>query len=294
MAILLTAFVVIALWRSSAENSAAKSTSAVTKISGRSLPIHNKLKGMARKAASAEWFMHQRTYPVGYIPKDAEIKAVDDMRQRMIPELQAKGIRLVKSAAGQLNWESLGPGNIGGRLRGLVTHPNNPNIVYVGSVAGGVWKSTNGGATWAPTMNDLITLNISALTMKPSDPNTLYAGTGEAYFTGDCLPGRGILKTTDGGQNWKRLHVAQGLNSPFITEIAVSPADPNVVYASGRKAVPNNISIPAETVPDPGVSAIFKSTDSGETWQDVTTGKGIEHDPQTAFDDFATDVVVSP
>ncbi|MGH7597575.1 MAG: WD40/YVTN/BNR-like repeat-containing protein, partial [bacterium] len=249
---------------------------------------------MARKAASAEWFMHQRAYPVGYIPHDAEIKAVDDMRQRMIPELQAKGIRLAKSAAGQLNWEPLGPGNIGGRLRGLVIHPNNPNIVYVGSVAGGVWKSTNGGATWTPAMNDLITLNISALTMKPGDPNTLYAGTGEAYFTGDCLPGRGILKTTDGGQTWKRLHVAQGLNSPFITEIAVSPADPNVVYASGRKAVPNNVAIPAETVPDPGVSAIFKSTDSGETWQDVTTGKGIEHNSQTVFDDFATDVLVSP
>lgn len=294
-AILLATLLVGRLWRNTAENSAATSGARVSSpITARSLPIHNKLKGMARKAASAEWFMHQRTYPLGYLPPDAEIKAVEDMRQRMIPELRAQGLALAKSAAAQLNWEPLGPGNIGGRLRGIVVHPTNPNIVYVGSVGGGVWKSTNGGATWASTMNDLITLNISALAMKPGDPNTLYAGTGEGYFTGDCLPGRGILKTTDGGQTWKRLHVAQGLNSPFITEIVVSPADPNVVYASGRKAVPNNVSLPAETVPDPGVSAIFKSTNSGETWQDITAGKGIEHDTQTQFDEFATDVVVSP
>ncbi len=292
--ILLMALVTLPLWRSTAENPAASHENAVAGITSQDLPIRNKLSPMARKAASAEWFMRQRTYPSGFIPQDAELKALDDMRQRMIPELRAKGIRLEKSAAGQLNWEFGGPGNIGGRLRGLVVHPTNPNIIYVGSVAGGVWKSTNGGATWASTMNDLITLNISALAMKPGDPNTLYAGTGEGYFTGDCLPGRGLLKTTDGGQTWKRIHVAQGLNSPFITEIAVSPANPNVVYASGRKAVPNNVTLPAETVPDPGVSAIFKSTNSGETWQDVTTGKGIEHNPQTQFDEFGTEVVVSP
>ena len=292
--VLLLTFTVASLsWRSG-ENAVTKNPNALRHNNKRSLPIHNKLTGMARKAASAEWFMQQRTYPVGYIPVDAEIKAVEDLRQRMIPELRAKGLSLAKSAAGQLSWEPLGPGNIGGRLRGLVTHPSNPNIIYVGSVGGGVWKSTNGGANWTATMSDLITLNISALAMKPGDPNTLYAGTGEAYFTGDCQPGRGILKTTDGGATWKRLHVAQGINSPFITEIAVSPADPNVVYAAGRKAVPSNFNLSAETVPDPGISAIYKSTNSGETWQDMTTGKGIEHNTQTAFDEFATEVIVNP
>ncbi|MGH7451721.1 MAG: hypothetical protein ACRENG_10275, partial [bacterium] len=251
---------------------------------------------MARggKAEGAAWFMSQRMYGLGYIPKDAEIRALEDMRHRMIPELATKGIRLQKPATGQLNWEYLGPGNIGGRLRGLMVHPNNPDILYVGSVSGGVWKSTDGGASWFPTMNDLITLNISALVMKPGDPNTLYAGTGEGFFFIDNLPGRGILKTTDGGNTWKRVHVDQGLNSPFITAIAVSPANPNLVYAAGRKAAPLNSPLPSETVPDPGANAIFKSTDSGETWQDLTAGKGIEHDPQDERDNFAADVVVSP
>jgi photosystem II stability/assembly factor-like uncharacterized protein len=254
------------------------------------LSFKSKLSGVQRKAAGAAWYMSQRMYGLGYIPPDAELRAVEHVRTRMMPELAAS---LQKSAAAQLKWEYHGPGNIGGRLRGLVVHPNNPNILYAGSVAGGVWKSTNAGASWVPTMNDLITLNISALAMKPGDPNTLYAGTGEGLMYFDNLPGRGILKTSDGGSTWRRMHIAQGLNSPFITALAVSPANPNVVYASGRKALPF-VGWPAETVPDAGINAIFKSTDSGETWQDVTTGKGIEHNPAFVSDNIPTDVLLSP
>jgi photosystem II stability/assembly factor-like uncharacterized protein len=275
-----------------------KQVSAPTREAGTSrlqLSANCKLKGAARKAAGAEWFISQRSYGLGYIPQDAEVRAVEYVRRRMIPELQAQR-SLQKSAAASMQWQFHGPGNIGGRVRGLVVHPDNPNILYTGSVAGGVWKSTDGGASWFPTMDDLITLNISALEMKPGDPNTLYAGTGEGFLYLDNLPGRGILKTTNGGNTWQRVHVAQGLNSPFITAIAVSPADPNVVYASGREAIPQIAAPdkPSETVPNPGVSAIFKSTDSGETWKDITTGKGIDHDRRILTDDLPADVVVSP
>ncbi len=254
------------------------------------LSFKSKLSGVERKAAGAAWYMSQRTYGLGYIPPDAEIRAVEHVRTRMMPELAAS---LQKSAAAQLNWQYHGPGNIGGRLRGLIVHPTNPNILYAGSVSGGVWKSTNAGASWFPTMNDFITLNISALAMRPGDPNTLYAGTGEGLMYFDNLPGRGILKTSDGGNTWKRAHIAQGLNSSFITALAVTPANPNVVYAAGRKEY-LSVPWPAETVPDPGINAIFKSIDSGETWQDVTTGKGIDHDPAKSFDNIPTDVVISP
>jgi len=260
-------------------------------------PMPRKLSGVERKAASAERYIAQRMYGLGYIPQDAEIHAVDHVRTRMIPAMQAQQ-SLQKSSAASLVWKNHGPGNIGGRLRGVVVHPDNPNIIYVGSVSGGVWKSTDRGVSWFPTMNDLITLNISALVMKPGDPNTLYAGTGEGFFFTDNLPGRGILKTMDGGNTWKRVHIAQGLNSPFITAIAVSPAEPNVVYAAGRQAAPQRANIypplPVETIPDRGVSAIFKSVDGGETWQDVTKGKGIDHNASIINDDFPADVVVSP
>ncbi len=279
-----------------ATHNGANETNPAYKLNAENAPtplIHGKLKGVERKAASAKWFAEQRTYPFGFIPQDAEIRALEEVRTRMIPELQSKGVALAKSAASQLNWQFVGPGNIGGRLRGLLVHPNNPNLLYVGSASGGVWKSTDGGTSWSPTMNDLITLNISALVMKPDDPNTIYAGTGEGFLS-DGLPGRGLLKTTDGGQNWTRISAANGLNSSFITELAVSPANPNVIYAASREAVPQYLSLPTETTPDPGVSAIFRSTDAGQTWQNVTSGKGIDPVPNFPFDNMATDVVVSP
>jgi hypothetical protein len=288
-ATVLCALAMAGVWWNLPRNSAHRQDDSANASPASQFSIQNKLRGVARKAASAEWFMSQRTQGLGYISPDAEIRTVEDVRTRMIPDLQRRGMSLVKSTAAQLSWEFHGPGNLGGRLRGLLIHPNNPNLIYAGSVSGGVWKTMNGGATWSPLMNDLITLNISALAMKPGDPNTIYAGTGEGYFTGDELPGRGLLKTTDDGQTWRRIHVAQGLNSPFIMKLAVSPVNPNVVYASGRKAVPH-YDLSSETVPDPGVNAIFKSNDSGETWQEVTTGKGIEHNPQSELDDWAVDV----
>jgi photosystem II stability/assembly factor-like uncharacterized protein len=264
------------------------------KIQRSALPIHGKLRGMQRKVNSIEWFVSQRAYPDG-IPLDAESKAVEYVQKRMIPELRQR--QLAKNSASTLlgqtiAWTSRGPGNIGGRTRGLAVDPSNGNVIYAGSVSGGVWKTTNGGASWTPLMDSEINLNVSALVMKPGNPNTLYAGTGEGFLNADALPGRGVFKTTDGGQTWTRLHVANGLNTSFITELAISPANPSVVYASGRRTYPNN-NISAETTPDAGVNAVFKSTNEGQSWTDITTGK-VDHDPSASFDNIPTDIAVSP
>lgn len=263
---------------------------------GERVPIRRKLPAMQRKIESNKWFVRQRTYPFGAIPMDAEIKALQDMRSRMIPDLRqmylAKGAKLPWRGQ-SLTWTFRGPGNVGGRLRGLVVDPNNINVMYAGSVSGGVWKTTNGGASWYPTMDNEITLNVTALAMKPDDPNTLYAGTGEGFFNADALPGRGVLKSTDGGQTWTRYHVANGLNTSFITELAISPANPSVIYASGRRSY-SAINASAESTPDIGINAIFKSTSEGQSWADITTGKGIDHDPSRTFDNIPTDIEVSP
>jgi len=259
------------------------------------LSIHGKLRGMQRKVQSIEWFAAQRTYPHGTIPFDAEIKAVEYVQQRMIPELQQ--MQLAKGASSNMlgqsiTWTPRGPGNLGGRIRGLVADPTNAAVIYAGSVSGGVWKTTNGGATWTPLMDAQVNMNVSAVVMKPGDPNTLYAGTGEGFFNSDALPGRGVFKTTDGGQTWTRLHVANGLNTSFITELAISPANPSVIYASGRRTYPVN-NIAAETAPDNGINAVFKSTNEGLSWTDMTTGK-VDHDPNATFDNIPTDLAVSP
>jgi len=261
-----------------------------------SAPIRYKLPGLIRKAKSIEWFVEQRTFPTGTVPPDADLKALEYVRVQMLPALRQK--RLAKGSApvllGQtLSWIFRGPGNVGGRVRGLVVDPTNINVIYVGSVSGGVWKSTDGGLSWFPTMNDEASLNVSALVMKPGEPMTLYAGTGEAFLNLGYLPGRGVFKTIDGGQTWMRLHEANGLKTSFITELAISPANPSIIYASGRKAYPSPNNPSGETTPDIGLNAIFKSTNEGLTWTDITTGKGIDH-VSGSFDDIPADLVVSP
>ncbi|MEO1717320.1 MAG: hypothetical protein AAFR76_09435, partial [Planctomycetota bacterium] len=123
-----------------------------------------------------DFFMAQRLTPQmdGYPIKQIEATAAE-IRAR---EVQNRGV----SPGGITGWEPIGPGNIGGRTRGFVIDPTNPDILYAGGVAGGVWKSTDAGASWTPTGDTLINLAIASLAIDPNDPNVLYAGTGEGVF----------------------------------------------------------------------------------------------------------------
>ena len=92
-------------------------------------------------------------------------------------------------------WETLGPGNIGGRTRAFLIDPTDPQTLYAAGVSGGIWKTTNGGASWSPLADMLPNIAVSTLVMAPNDPQTLYAGTGEGFFRedmrGTSLPLRG-------------------------------------------------------------------------------------------------------
>lgn len=150
-------------------------------------------------------------------------------------------------------WQSLGPGNIGGRTRALVIDPERPGIHYVAGVSGGVWKSTDGGRKWRSLADDMANLSVNALAMDPGDPAVLYAGTGEGYFReavrGTSLPlrGAGIFKTTDAGETWARLESTDRGFFRWVNDIIVSHADPLRVYAATR-------------------SGVFRSLDGGSSW----------------------------
>ena len=88
--------------------------------------------------------------------------------------------------AGLWDWQWIGPGNIGGRIRSILIHPDNPDIIYVGGVAGGIWKTTNGGASWMPLNDFLPSLAICTMVMDPDDPDIIYVGTGEANGSNPC------------------------------------------------------------------------------------------------------------
>ena len=153
------------------------------------------------------------------------------------------------STSGALGtWQSLGPGNVGGRTRSLIIDPVNPSVMYAAAVAGGIWKTTNGGNTWAPLNDFLANIAVTAMAMDPSNPNILYAGTGEGFFNADGVRGAGLFKTIDGGANWTRLTAtANNANFFFVNDLVVSPSNGQHVYAATR-------------------AGVFRSLDGGTSW----------------------------
>ena len=134
-------------------------------------------------------------------------------------------------------WTPLGPGNIGGRTRALLIHPTNPNVMYAAGVAGGVWKTTDGGASWTPLADLMANLSIGVLAMDPRNPNVIYAGTGEGYFNYDSLRGAGIFKTTDGGANWTRLASTGTEDFYYVNDLVISPTNSQRLYAATQTGV---------------------------------------------------------
>lgn len=149
-------------------------------------------------------------------------------------------------------WTPLGPGNIGGRTRAMLIDPQNPEIMYAAGVSGGVWKTTNGGTSWAPITDLIPNITVSSMVMEPGNPQVIYLGTGEgvAAFQRDTsgdFRGAGIFKTTDGGTNWIRLDSTANADFYFVNDLIVSPKDKNRIYAATR-------------------TGVWRTLDGGATW----------------------------
>lgn len=134
----------------------------------------------------AQEFYRLKRAPVGQqaIPVERYIAASDQMK------LMAQYSSSTNSFAPTLaSWTPLGPGNIGGRTRALVVDRLNPTVMYAGGVAGGIWKSTNGGTSWNPKGDLLPNLAVCSLAIDPTNSSVLYAGTGEGFFNADAVRG---------------------------------------------------------------------------------------------------------
>src|SRR5215471_11817 len=154
-----------------------------------------------------------------------------------------------------LKWRMLGPFR-GGRVNGVTGVPGQPSTFYFGSVGGGVWKSTNSGRTWAPVFDSQPIASNGAIAVAPSNPNTVYVGSGEADMRSQISYGNGMYKSTDAGRTWSHL----GLDGTRqIGRVLVDPRNPNVVFVAALGHVYG-------ANPDRGV---FRSRDGGATWQKV-------------------------
>ncbi len=197
-----------------------------------------------------DWFYQQRAYPYATIPPGKHLQAIKSAQEHR--EL-AKSIR-----GGQaITWTEAGPTNIPGRITDLAIHPDHPNTVYAASAAGGVFKSTNLGATWTPIFDDEGTLSVGAIAIHPDNPSILYVGTGEANSASDTYEGTGVYKTTDGGSSWTHM----GLDSSYhIGRILIDPLRPETVFVAvgGRHFGSIN--------PDRG---LYRSINGGATWNQI-------------------------
>src|SRR5205085_7157102 len=129
----------------------------------------------------------------------------------------------------QLHFREIGPASMGGRIDDFAVVESNPDIIYVGTAAGGVFKTTNGGVTWEPIFDDQPTSTIGDVTVAPSDPSIVWVGSGEANNRQSSSWGNGVYKSTDAGKSWQHM----GLDaSMHIGRVVIAPHDPNILYVA--------------------------------------------------------------
>lgn len=188
-------------------------------------------------------------------------------------------------------WSSLGPGNIGGRTRSIVIHPTVHNTMWIGSVGGGVWRTDNGGQSWAPVDDLMANLAVCCMVMDPTNPNIIYGGTGEGFSNADALRGAGIFRTTD-GTTWSQLSATTGQNFQAVNRLAMS-RNGKVLLAGTKRGIFLSADVDRLTWTNVLVDAVgdvrfhpsnntravaggldngqaYYSTDGGQTWKVAT------------------------
>ena len=187
--------------------------------------------------------------------------------QRM--SIQAKSADLRVALPSTAPWTELAPLNFAGRILSVAFHPTNPNIMFVGSASGGLWKTTNGGTgnasgiNWTYVPTGFPVLGVASIVINPSNPNEMYIGTGEVYSIAPLATGTighggyerlfrgsygiGILKTTDGGITWTKALDFAASNIKGVMDMAINPSTPSTVFAATT-------------------DGIYRSINSGSTW----------------------------
>lgn len=211
-----------------------------------------------------EWFMEQRLNEDGSKPD-----------QRLIYQ-EVKRAELQQAyRGGTSNWQLIGPteepqndhGRSIGRICAIAFHPTDSNQMWVGAPAGGIWKSTDNGDSWAPLGDQLPNLGVSDIVIHPSSPDTMYMSTGDGST--DHTYSYGILKSFDGGETWDSTGLSFGVNeTENIRRLLLDTSNTNVLIAAGT-------------------DGIFRTEDAGETWEKEISGNFCDME----FKPFSTDTI---
>ena len=206
-----------------------------------------------------------------------------------IAHVTARAQQINPSVFSDLHWRNIGPWR-SGYVAAPAGVPGDPTTYYVGLPEGGVWKSSNAGTTWKPVFDDVHVPSVGAVAVAPSDHSVVYVGTGNQSgwsFT----PGKGVYKSTDGGQTWTNIGLR---NSDYIGAIVVDAhnADHVLVAVLGPRAAGGRGRGTAEAAPVTGERGVYRSTDGGRSWTKVLPTNGSlpasdlymdDEDPQIVF-----------
>lgn len=170
-----------------------------------------------------------------------------------------------------LKFRMIGPAVTSGRVVALAVNPADHREIYVGAASGGVWKTTNAGLTWKPVFDHEGSYSIGAIAIDPSNPSTVWVGTGEANAQRSVSYGDGVYRSDDGGRSWKNMGLKK---SEHVGRILIDPGDSSVVYVAAQGPLWNA----------GGDRGLFKTVDGGKTWEAVLKG-----DENTGVADAAMD-----
>jgi hypothetical protein len=222
--------------------------------------------GIPHALKSFDLWGDMRTYPGTEMKAAAFAKSFDKSLQMTFDKQQTEARSLRTNTP---PWTALGPWNFGGRLLSIGFHPTDPNIMWVGSASGGLYKTTTGGSggpggvSWTFVPTGFPVLGISSIVVNPSNADELYIGTGEVYNPGALAGGStgaghvrlfrgsygiGILKTTDGGTTWTKTLDFTNSNIKGVMDMLIHPTTPSTVFAATTDGV-------------------YRTTNSGASWE---------------------------
>jgi PKD repeat protein len=249
--------------------------------------------GCAPKPMLRAWqAARERLAPFTAEPDPARLEVAAEMARRLPQVTGSLGNRKVAPSSVS-TWTSIGPANVGGRLKSVVVDPRDENVLYVAAASGGVWKSTDAGGSWRSLTDQADSLSSGSLLLEPGHPDTIYWGTGEGTYNVDQLPGTGVYKSTDAGESWTkagaivtkptRISRVEGLATSPVTILA---ATENGIYRStdgaaswGRTLQGEATDVVAEAGSSTNVwvaigdtygdakNGVYRSTDSGATFR---------------------------
>jgi photosystem II stability/assembly factor-like uncharacterized protein len=168
-----------------------------------------------------------------------------------------------------LEYRLVGP-PAGGRVCRLAGVAGDPRTYYAATASGGIWKSTDGGVRWKPVADELSTSTFGSIAVAPSDPNVVYAGSGEANIRGNVVQGDGLYRSTDAGKSWRRVLALAGQ----VGALVVDPRNADVAFAAvlGKPFGPGE------------ARGVYRTRDGGRTWAKV-----LYVDSDTGASDVALD-----